>query len=120
VADFGNDRIQKFSNDGDFISKWGTSGSEVGQFMGPAGLAIDSEDNIYVTDRDNDRIQIFTSNGTFITSFGSEGSGDGQFNRPEGVGVDRYSDTGLVYVADTGNSRIQVFNLEEQSSPVSN
>jgi DNA-binding beta-propeller fold protein YncE len=85
----------------------------VGQFMGPAGLAVDSEDNIYVTDRDNDRVQIFTSNGTFITTIGSQGSGNGQFNRVEGVGVDQYSDTGLVYVADTGNSRIQVFKLEE-------
>ena len=40
-------------------------------------------------------------------------SEDGQFNRVEGVGVDQYSDTGLVYVADTGNSRIQVFKLEK-------
>jgi tripartite motif-containing protein 71 len=111
VADFGNDRIQKFSKDGQFITKWGTSGSEVGQFMGPAGLAVDSDDNIYVNDRDNDRIQIFTSDGTFITAIGSQGSEDGQFNRPEGVGVDPYSNTGLVYVADTGNSRIQVFKL---------
>ena len=79
--------------------------------MGPAGLAVDSDDNIYVTDRGNDRIQIFTSDGTFITAIGSPGSEDGQFNRPEGVGVDPYSNTGLVYVADTGNSRIQVFKL---------
>jgi DNA-binding beta-propeller fold protein YncE len=80
--------------------------------MGPAGLAVDSYDNIYVTDRDNDRVQIFTNNGTFITSFGSEGEADGQFNRPEGIGVDPFSGTGLVYVADTGNSRIQVFKPE--------
>ena len=104
---------RKFTKDGQFITKWGTSGSEVGQFMGPAGLAVDSDDNIYVTDRDNDRVQIFTSNGTFITTIGSQGSEDGQFNRVEGVGVDQYSDTGLVYVADTGNSRIQVFKLEK-------
>jgi hypothetical protein len=44
-ADFGNDRIQKFSNDGQFLAKWGTSGSEVGQFMGPAGLAVDLNDS---------------------------------------------------------------------------
>lgn len=79
--------------------------------MGPAGLAVDSDDNIYVTDRGNDRIQIFTSDGTFITAIGSQGGEDGQFNRPEGVGVDPYSNTGLVYVAATGNSRIQVFKL---------
>jgi DNA-binding beta-propeller fold protein YncE len=80
--------------------------------MGPAGLAVDSDDNIYVTDRDNDRVQVFTNNGTFITSLGSEGESDGQFNRPEGIGVDPFSDTGLVYVADTGNTRIQIFKLQ--------
>jgi DNA-binding beta-propeller fold protein YncE len=70
-------------------------------------LSIDRNDNIYVTDRNNNRIQVFTANGTFLTKFGIEGSGPGQFILPEGVGVDK--DTGLVYVADTGNFRIQVF-----------
>jgi DNA-binding beta-propeller fold protein YncE len=70
-------------------------------------LSIDRNDNIYVTDRNNNRIQVFTANGTFLAKFGLEGSGPGQFILPEGVGVDK--DTGLVYVADTGNFRIQVF-----------
>ncbi len=107
VADFGNHRIQKFSNDGQFILKWGSKGVEDGEFNGPAGLSIDRNDNIYVTDRNNNRIQVFTANGTFLTKFGIEGSGPGEFILPEGVGVDK--DTGLVYVADTGNFRIQVF-----------
>ncbi|MGA8738879.1 MAG: 6-bladed beta-propeller, partial [Nitrososphaeraceae archaeon] len=107
VADFGNHRIQKFTQDGKFISKWGSKGIGDGEFNGPAGLSIDKNDNIYVTDRNNNRIQVFTANGTFLTKFGSEGSGSGQFILPEGVGVDM--DTGLVYVADTGNYRIQVF-----------
>ena len=107
VADFGNHRIQKFTQDGKFISKWGSKGIGDGEFNGPAGLSIDKNDNIYVTDRNNNRIQVFTANGTFLTKFGSEGSGSGQFILPEGVGVD--IDTGLVYVADTGNYRIQVF-----------
>jgi DNA-binding beta-propeller fold protein YncE len=50
---------------------------------------------------------VFTANGTFLTKFGTEGSGSSQFILPEGVGVD--TNTGLVYVADTGNYRIQVF-----------
>jgi sugar lactone lactonase YvrE len=107
VADFGNHRIQKFSNDGQFILKWGSKGVGDGEFNGPAGLSIDRNDNIYVTDRNNNRIQVFTANGTFLTKFGIEGSRPGQFILPEGVGVDK--DTGLVYVADTGNFRIQVF-----------
>jgi DNA-binding beta-propeller fold protein YncE len=103
VADYGNDRIQKFTNEGKFITKWGSKGTAEGQFQGPSGLSIDANDNLYVTDKNNNRIQVFTSDGQFITMFGEPGSGDGQLNGPEGV----------VYVADTGNNRIQLFRLQE-------
>jgi len=56
---------------------------------------------------------ILETNALLGTSFGSQGSADRQFNRPEGVGVDPYSDTGLIYAADTSNTRIQVFKLEQ-------
>ena len=107
VADFGNHRIQKFTKEGEFISKWGSKGIGDGEFNGPAGLSIDKNDNIYVTDKNNNRIQVFTVNGTFLTKFGSQGKAANQFILPEGIGVDMK--TGLVYVADTGNYRIQVF-----------
>ena len=107
VADYGNHRIQKFTKDGNFILKWGSKGIGDGEFNGPAGLTIDRNDNIYVTDKNNNRIQVFTANGTFLTKFGSQGNATSQFILPEGIGVDMK--TGLVYVVDTGNSRIQVF-----------
>src|SRR4026208_1624897 len=107
VAVFGNHRIQKFTKEGEFISKWGSKGIGDGEFNGPAGLSIDKNDNIYVTDKNNNRIQVFTVNGTFLTKFGSQGKAANQFILPEGIGVDMK--TGLVYVADTGNYRIQVF-----------
>ncbi len=107
VADYGNHRIQKFTKDGNFILKWGSKGVGDGEFNGPAGLSIDNNDNIYVTDKNNNRAQVFTANGTFLTKFGSQGNATSQFILPEGIGVDMK--TGLVYVADTGNYRIQVF-----------
>jgi DNA-binding beta-propeller fold protein YncE len=45
----------------------------------------------------------------FAASFGSEGSGAGQLNEPTGLAVDQQS--GDVYVADTGNDRIDKFDL---------
>lgn len=90
--------------------KWGTKGTADGQFQGPFGLSIDSNDNIYVTDKNNNRIQIFTSDGQFITKFGVKGTGNGQFMGPEAVGVGK--DSGSVYVADTGNNRIQLFEQQ--------
>jgi DNA-binding beta-propeller fold protein YncE len=50
---------------------------------------------------------MFTSSGRFLTKFGESGSGDGQLRGPEGVGVDMESSA--VYIADTGNNRIQRF-----------
>jgi DNA-binding beta-propeller fold protein YncE len=44
---------------------------------------------------------------TFAFKFGSIGSGDGQFFQPSGVAVDG---GGNIYVADTGNNRIQKLN----------
>ena len=74
VADSGNNRIQKFRNDGTFIRKWGTEGSVNGQFKFPTHLAIGSSGNVYVVDSNNDRIQVFNNGGTFIRTWGSAGT----------------------------------------------
>ena len=110
VADTGNNRIQKFSPWGWFLTKWGSEGSGDGQFENPSGVAVDGSGNVYVADTDNHRIQKFSSDGVFLTKWGgSKGSGDGQFDYPRGIAVDG---NGNVYVADTGNHRIQKFNSE--------
>jgi DNA-binding beta-propeller fold protein YncE len=48
-------KIMKFSPTGKFITKWG----DKGEFMDPEHLAIDSEGNVYVSDRGNNNIQVF-------------------------------------------------------------
>ncbi len=107
VTDTGNNRIQKFDSDGNFILKFGGEGGGNGQFEEPLGVAVDSDDNIYVGDSGNNRIQKFDSNGNFILTFGTGGGGNGQFEAPTGVAI---SSTDDVYVVDSGNNRIQVFD----------
>ncbi len=43
----------------------------------------------------------------FNATFGGPGSGDGQFDGPRGAAVDG---EGRIYVADTGNNRVQIFD----------
>src|SRR5262245_6234 len=43
---------------------------------------------------------------TFVSTWGTLGSGAGQFNWPRGIGVDA---AGNVYVADSGNDRVEKF-----------
>jgi tripartite motif-containing protein 71 len=66
IVDSFNNRIQKFTQDGEFITKWGGEGSSEGKFDHPNGIAIDNNNNVYVADSGNRRIQEFTSDGTFI------------------------------------------------------
>lgn len=95
-----------------FSFKWGTYGTQFGQFKGPQAVALGSSDNVYVVDNNNDRIQKFTNEGNFVTKWGSLGSGNGQFYRPFGLAIKSGVFTPLqerVYVADSANHRIQVF-----------
>jgi len=111
VADRNNERIQKFTPNGSFVRKWGSSGSGNGQFSsnnGAVDIAVDGNDNIYVVDRANHRVQKFDSTGTFLLSFGSNGTADGQFNQPTGIGINS-GDT--IYIADRLNERVQAFDV---------
>ena len=106
VGDAGNNRIQKFSDNGTFIATWGTSGAGDGKFNSPAGLTLDGDGNVYVADAGNSRIQKFTGTGILKAKWGIPGTGDGMLQYPAGIVMDR---AGNIYVADYGNHRIQKF-----------
>ncbi len=109
IADQNNDRIQKFSKNGTFITQWGEEGEGDGQFLHTHGIDLDSEGNVYVSDRDQPSIQKFSSDGTFIKKWGSQGTLEGQFIQPWDVSV---SSDDKVFVPDFGNNRIQIFSKD--------
>jgi DNA-binding beta-propeller fold protein YncE len=65
IADWRNDRIQKFTCDGDFIDSFGSSGTKPGEFHRPSSVAVDSKGMIYVADWGNERVQVLTPTGDF-------------------------------------------------------
>jgi sugar lactone lactonase YvrE len=90
--------INKLNPAGDFITKWGSLGSGVGQFGGLiTGIAVDASGNVYVADNGNKRIQKFTADGAFICQFGNDGTGNMLLNAPWAIAVDA---SGNVYVID--------------------
>ena len=113
VGDIGNNRIQKFANDGTFMTRWGSLGEGDGEFFRPTYVAVDASGNVYVADTGNNRVQKFTSTGTFISKWGSNGDGDGQFATPFGIAIDS---SGHVFIADFFNTRIQEFSVPVEAA----
>jgi len=78
--------IQKFTSEGEFITKWGSAGTEDGQIFLPTGFAVDSEGNVFVADYYIDiltfmttnfmtcRIQKFTPDGDFVEKWEASGN----------------------------------------------
>ena len=122
VPDYYNQRIQKFTNDGQFITMWGGSYGEAdGEFANPHGVAIDSEGNVYVSERSGLRIQKFDPDGNFIAKWGSEGTGDGQFQHLHDIAVgpgggsenaSQSSSNEFVYTTDTELFNVQKFTTD--------
>lgn len=75
----------------------------------PTGIATDSKGNILVTSKSNHNIIKYNTMTSKIEPFGtcSKGTAEGQLRRPLDLAID-YND--IVYVADTDNHRISVFD----------
>ena len=104
-------------------------GSEPGQLSFPRNMAVAADGTVYVADSGNHRVQVFAADGSFLRQWGSscelyteslpgcidpDGDGplqvgDGQMREPWGIAL---SPDGKVYLADTWNHRIQVFDSQ--------
>ncbi len=114
VADTGNNRVQVFDPDGNFVFTFGERGRKNGQFKEPSGIVVAKDGTIYVADTGNDRLQIFNKDGIFLKAFGNtsdnsdnEIAANGTFRQPTALALDSQD---RLFVVDRGNNRIQVFD----------
>jgi len=103
----------------EWAGKWGfVSSSNPGYFRLPSGVALGSNGYLYICDFSVDRVTKQYSVPSYqeepgptlhspFTVWGESGSGSGEFDHPGGIEID---DEGRVYVADSRNSRIQIFD----------
>ena len=108
VAEYGAHCVTILNKEGEKVASFGAQGTKDGQFYYPCGIAISNDRHILVTDWH--RLQKLKFDGSCVKSVGSrkDGKGNEAFYFPEGIAV--HPTTGQIYVADTCNNRIQVFN----------
>lgn len=120
VADTGNNVIRKISPNGlstTLAGQPGVAGSSDGTGAGatfnqPAGIALDSSTNLYVTDYGSSTVRLVTPSGQVTTIAGAAGvigsanntGTNASFNHPLGIACDS---GGNLYVADYGNQLIR-------------
>ena len=98
---YGNSRVHKYSPEGKLLMSWGVPGKDVAQFDLPHGIFVDTQDRVYVADRQNHRIQIFTPQWEFITQWTG-------FQQPNTLFIDRDDN---VYVPELQH-RMSILNLD--------
>ncbi len=120
VSDDFNYRVmlwRKNSSSGVIVAGNGTSGSTASQISQSIGLAVDSHGNIYVSDKSNHRVMKWAPNatsGTVVAGTGVAGSSSQQLYYPYGLYLD--TNNSYLYIADTGNSRIQRYSLNKTTN----
>lgn len=81
---YGNSRVHRYSSDGRYLRSWGEPGIDPGQFIRPHNVAVDSQDRVYVADRECHRVQVFEADGKFITMWNNIHRPDGMTIGPDG------------------------------------
>ena len=106
VVDNLNHRIQVFTSEGVFSHMFERDDGQ--PFGGPVDIAIDGNDVAYVSDHTNSSsyVCVLTLEGRVLTSFGRRGGGIGEFYGHHGLTVDS---SGVLYVCDYTNDRVQIF-----------
>jgi sugar lactone lactonase YvrE len=111
-------QVFKFSPDGKVLLTLGTAGlpgDGPETFNQPSDVYVAPGGEIFVADghggNSNARIVKFTKDGKFMNAWGRKGSGRGEFDTPHSLAMDS---TGRLFVADRGNSRIQIFDQNGQ------
>ena len=100
-----------FDLSGRLVRRFGSRGTDPGQFNYPTHVFVDQRGKAYVTDSLNFRVQVFDRSGKFLFEIGKHGDASGYVGLPKGVAVDRF---GHIYIADSYFGTVQVFDQQGQ------
>ena len=95
--------------DEELVSEVSKYGDAPGEYIWGAGIAVDTQGNLYLTDEWLNRVSIFDKEDNFLSHWGNSGEDDGEFNCPSGIVIDQQDS---LYVVDSRNHRVQKLTKE--------
>ncbi|WML59060.1 6-bladed beta-propeller [Neobacillus sp. PS2-9] len=108
VADLYNGNISIFDEKGKFIDYFAQKTMTEKKISSPAALRI-IDKKVYITDIKTNKAYVFDMNGKLLLDVGKPGKNDGELSAPNGITAD---EDGNIYVVDTANQRVQIFNKQ--------
>lgn len=105
--------VNVYEPTGDFILNFAKQGENPGNIENDAeGIVSDKQGHIFVVDEDEGKIEVYSETGKYLLSLGKGlGYGPGEFLSPKGIDFDKTNKR--LAVADTWNSRIQIFDVKD-------
>ena len=92
------------------LGNYDVAGDGPDTFNRPTDVAFDPNGDVFVSDGYvNTRVVKFDRHGNFLSEWGGPGTGPGEFDTVHSIVIDSRD---RVLVADRGNARVQIFDLE--------
>jgi DNA-binding beta-propeller fold protein YncE len=109
VTDASHAWVQVFdATTGKFLTRFGGKGDLDDQLDKPEGIAVDPQGHVFVADYRTGFIKKYDPRYRWLATFSEYGSAPGQNMRSEFMDIH----DGRLYVPDTGNHRVNVFDLD--------
>src|SRR5271169_3194772 len=108
VLDAAGGRVQAVDSDCNLLGSFNLPRSRIRQLNRENGLGADQQGNVYISSFHGSVIRVFSPDGLPLASIGQLGHRAGEFANPNGLWIDPAN---RLYVADSGNGRIQLFEL---------
>ena len=105
VGEWDGKKVVVFAKDGNRIQT-----IECERMRGAAGVAVDDDDSIYVTDGSSESVFKFSKEGKLVKVVGQKGAQPGEFSTP--ISVKIINDK--LYICDHHNNRVQILNRDMQ------